>query len=69
MEEMGYKADVVVSDHHEIPKDGGPKDAYAFINPQRKIAFILIEPFAVVQLHYFNGCNKIKTKIKIQQRY
>jgi len=36
MEEMGYKADVVVSDHHEIPKDGGPKDAYAFINPQRK---------------------------------
>jgi single-stranded-DNA-specific exonuclease len=35
MTEMGYKADVVVSDHHEIPKTGGPKDAYAFINPQR----------------------------------
>lgn len=36
MEERGLKADVVVSDHHEIPKTGGPKDAYAFINPQRK---------------------------------
>lgn len=28
-------ADVIVSDHHEIPKSGGPKDAYAFVNPQR----------------------------------
>jgi len=36
MTEKGFKADVIVSDHHEIPKDGGPKDAYAFINPQRK---------------------------------
>lgn len=29
-------ADVIVSDHHEIPKDGGPADAFAFVNPQRK---------------------------------
>lgn len=36
MEEKGYNADVIVSDHHEIPRDGGPQDAYAFINPQRK---------------------------------
>lgn len=28
--------DVIVSDHHEIPKDGGPASAYAFVNPQRK---------------------------------
>lgn len=28
-------ADVIISDHHEIPKNGGPKEAYAFVNPQR----------------------------------
>jgi len=27
--------DVIISDHHEIPEDGGPKDAFAFVNPQR----------------------------------
>lgn len=36
MKERGLHGDVVVSDHHEIPKAGGPKDAYAFINPQRE---------------------------------
>ena len=28
--------DVIVSDHHEIPKSGGPNDAIAFVNPQQK---------------------------------
>lgn len=27
--------DVIVSDHHEIPPNGGPESAYAFVNPQR----------------------------------
>lgn len=27
--------DVIISDHHEIPVNGGPEDAYAFVNPQR----------------------------------
>lgn len=27
--------EVIVSDHHEIPKEGGPASAYAFVNPQR----------------------------------
>lgn len=31
--------EVIVSDHHEIPKSGGPKDAHAFVNPQRKDDF------------------------------
>lgn len=35
MKKKKIKADVIVSDHHEIPKSGGPKDAYAFVNPQR----------------------------------
>lgn len=30
------KGDIIISDHHEIPKDGGPQDAFAFVNPQRK---------------------------------
>ena len=30
-------ADVIISDHHEIPPSGGPVDAYAFVNPQQKI--------------------------------
>lgn len=29
------EADVIVSDHHEIPTSGGPESAYAFVNPQR----------------------------------
>lgn len=36
MAEKGIKAEVVVTDHHEIPKSGGPKDVHAFVNPQRK---------------------------------
>lgn len=28
-------ADVVVTDHHEIPSFGGPVDAFAFVNPQQ----------------------------------
>ena len=35
MTKRKIKADVIISDHHEIPKSGGPKDAYAFVNPQR----------------------------------
>lgn len=35
MKKLKIKGDVIVSDHHEIPKSGGPKDAYAFVNPQR----------------------------------
>lgn len=27
--------EVIVSDHHEIPTNGGPESAYAFVNPQR----------------------------------
>ena len=27
--------DVIVTDHHGIPADGGPREAFAFINPQR----------------------------------
>jgi single-stranded-DNA-specific exonuclease len=27
--------DVVVTDHHGIPRDGGPEAAFAFVNPQR----------------------------------
>jgi single-stranded-DNA-specific exonuclease len=34
MKKRKLKGDVVVSDHHEIPKSGGPADAYAFVNPQ-----------------------------------
>lgn len=30
------KAAVIVTDHHEIPSTGGPKNAYAFVNPQQK---------------------------------
>lgn len=30
------KGDVIITDHHEIPESGGPKNAYAFVNPQRK---------------------------------
>jgi single-stranded DNA-specific DHH superfamily exonuclease len=37
MKDQGYNhASVVISDHHEIPKNGGPKEAYAFVNPQQK---------------------------------
>lgn len=39
LEEMAtrkLKGDVIVSDHHEIPKSGGPTAAYAFVNPQRE---------------------------------
>lgn len=36
MNENGLKGDVIISDHHEIPENGGPKNAYAFVNPQRK---------------------------------
>ncbi len=36
MKKRKISGDVIISDHHEIPKSGGPKDAYAFINPQRK---------------------------------
>lgn len=32
---INFVGDVIISDHHEIPKDGGPSDAYAFVNPQR----------------------------------
>lgn len=35
MKKRKLSGDVIVSDHHEIPKSGGPKDAYAFVNPQR----------------------------------
>lgn len=35
MEKRKLKGDVIVSDHHEIPKSGGPKDAHSFVNPQR----------------------------------
>lgn len=35
MEKRKLKGDVIISDHHEIPKSGGPKEAYAFVNPQR----------------------------------
>lgn len=36
MKKKNINADVIISDHHEIPKKGGPKNAYAFVNPQRK---------------------------------
>lgn len=29
-------ADVIVTDHHEIPESGGPANAFAFVNPQQK---------------------------------
>ena len=32
---INFVADVIISDHHEI-SNGGPEDAYAFVNPQRK---------------------------------
>jgi len=35
MTKRKIKGDVIISDHHEIPKSGGPKQAYAFVNPQR----------------------------------
>lgn len=35
MKKRKLHGDVVVSDHHEIPKSGGPADAFAFVNPQR----------------------------------
>lgn len=36
MKSKKKKGDVIVSDHHEIPKSGGPHDAIAFVNPQQK---------------------------------
>ena len=27
--------DVIVTDHHVLPKEGPPKDAYACVNPSR----------------------------------
>lgn len=36
MKKRKLEGDVIVSDHHEIPKSGGPKDAFAFVNPQRE---------------------------------
>lgn len=36
MKKRGLEGDVIISDHHEIPKSGGPKDAHSFVNPQRK---------------------------------
>ena len=37
MKKKKYKnADVIITDHHGIPEDGGPKNAIAFVNPQQK---------------------------------
>jgi single-stranded-DNA-specific exonuclease len=35
MKNRGFSGDVIVTDHHEIPADGGPKKALAFVNPMR----------------------------------
>lgn len=36
MKSRDIDASVIVTDHHEIPSSGGPKSAYAFVNPQQK---------------------------------
>jgi len=36
MKSKKKRGDVIVSDHHEIPKSGGPHDAIAFVNPQQE---------------------------------
>jgi single-stranded-DNA-specific exonuclease len=36
MKANDLEGDVIISDHHEIPTTGGPKNAFAFVNPQRK---------------------------------
>lgn len=36
MKKKKLSGDVIITDHHEIPTKGGPKQAFAFVNPQRK---------------------------------
>lgn len=72
----GLTGDVIITDHHEIPEDGGAKNAYAFINPTDKdnnwhdpticgagVAYLLMEEVA----HILNTEKGIKQDFDIER--
>lgn len=74
MKKIGFSADVIVTDHHEIPENGGPSAAFAFVNPMRKdseyqdpsICGAVVAFFLMISVEkLIGGSNLVKNEIGV----